>query len=160
MRDIRRSGALRTGAMLALLALLCSCGDGFRELINPPGASVQQLKADDRGEWKVMLRLQNFSNVRTEFASIELDLYVGGVRAGRLRGKEAQVVEADSVEIVAFGLTPAAAAREALAASSVRTAGITYRLEGRLDTREPRGSYPLAHESRLAPVPGREGEYR
>ncbi|MEO6065452.1 MAG: hypothetical protein ABIP49_06730 [Lysobacterales bacterium] len=154
------SGALQVTLALMLTALLVACGDGIRELINPPGASVQQLRADAQGPWQVTLRLQNFSNVRTEFASVDLALFVGGVRAGTLKRSAALAVEADSVELVQFELAPTAAAREALAAPSVREAGIAYRLEGRLVTSEPRGSYPLSHDSRLTPVPGRAGEYR
>lgn len=154
------SAALQVALALMLAALLVACGDGFRELINPPGASVQQLRADAQGPWKVTLRLQNFSNVRTEFANVDLVLFVGGARAGTLKSSAPLAVEADSVELVQFELTPTAAARGALAAPSVREAGIAYRVEGRLVTSEPRGSYPLSYDSRLAPVPGRAGEFR
>lgn len=153
-------GPSRWSALLLLAALLVGCGDGFRELINPPGASVQQLHADVQGPWQVTLRLQNFSNVRTEFSMVDLVLSVGGEHVGRLERNAILVVEADSVELVQFEVAPSDAARVVLSAPSVRDAGIAYQLEGRLATREPRGSYPLAHASRLAPVPGRAGEYR
>lgn len=153
-------GSYRWSALVLLAALLAGCGSGFRELINPPGASVQQLHADARGPWQVTLRLQNFSNVRTEFSMVDLMLSVGGEHAGRLQRSAVLAVEADSVELVQFEVAPSDAARAVLAAPSVRDAGIAYHLEGRLTTREPRGSYPLSHDSRLAPVPGRAGEYR
>jgi len=152
-------GTFRWSALL-LAGLLAGCGDGFRELINPPGASVQQLHAEAQGPWQVTLRLQNFSNVRTQFEVVDLAFSIGGERAGKLQRTAAIAVEADSVELLQLELVPTAAARAALAAPSVRDSGIAYRLEGRLATSEPRGSYPLVHDSRLAPVPGRAGEYR
>ena len=160
MREARSSQLRRAGALLMLAAVLAGCGDGFRELINPPGASVQQLRAEASGPWHVTLRLQNFSNVRTEFAVVDLVLSVGGERAGVLQRSTTLAVEADSVELVQFELTPGDSARASLANPSVQDTGIAYRLEGRLATSEPRGNYPLAHDSRLAPVPGRPGEFR
>lgn len=156
----RVQATFRWCAISMLVVLLAGCGDGFRELINPPGASVQQLRADGPGPWRVTVRLQNFSNVRTRFAMVDLALSVGGASAGRLRRATDVAVEADSVELLQFELEATPAARSALAAPAVRNAGILYRLEGTLDTAEPRGSYPLTHDSRLAPVPGRAGEYR
>lgn len=160
MHRQRHPLTFRWCALWLLVALLAGCGDGFRELINPPGASVQQLRADAQGPWHVTVRLQNFSNVRTRFAMVDLTLSVDGATAGKLRLGTDVAVEADSVELLQFDLDAAPGARAALAAPSVRDAGISYRLEGRLDTIEPRGSYPLTHDSRLAPVPGRPGEYR
>ncbi len=148
------------GLLALLLVTLAGCGDGFRELINPPGASVQQLRANATGPWKVTLRLQNFSNVRTTFNTIDLTLSVADVRAGTLKRGTTLAVEADSVELVQFELQPVENARALLASPAVQEAGIAYRLEGRLVTSEPRGNYPLEHESRLAPVPGRPGEFR
>jgi len=146
--------------LLVTLVTLAACGDGIRELINPPGASVQQLRADAAGPWRISLRLQNFSNVRTTFAAVDLTLSIGGVRAGALKRGTALAVEADSVELVQFEVMPGIESRALLASPLVQTSGIAYRLEGRLATSEPRGNYPLEHDSRLAPVPGRPGEFR
>jgi len=159
-----RKGFLATSipwlGLLAWAALLAGCGTGFREFVNPPGASVQQLRAGDDGPWQVTLRVQNFSNVRTEVSRMDLVLFVGAARAGSLALDKVLEVEADSVEIVQLALKPDAQARAVLASDNTQTAGVAYRLEGRIETREPRGDYPLSHESRLAPVPGRAGEFR
>ncbi len=155
-----RSRLFRWSSLLLLIAPLAGCGDGFRELINPPGASVQQLRAPAQGPWMVTLRLQNYSNVRTEFSGVDLEFSIGGARAGKLALGAGLTVEADSVELVQLELTPSDAARGVLAAPSVRDTGIAYRLEGKVATSEPRGGYPLLYDSRLAPVPGRPGEFR
>jgi len=160
MRGFSWASGRLFGLLSILLVLLAGCGDGFRELINAPGASVQQLRSDATGPWQISLRLQNFSNVRTTFASVDLTLFMGGVRVGRLNRATTLAVEADSVELVQFEVTPGSEARALLASPAVQASGIAYRLEGRLATSEPRGSYPLEHDSRLAPVPGRPGEFR
>lgn len=160
MRGFSWASARLLGLLSVLLVSLAGCGDGFRELINPPGASVQQLRSEANGPWQISLRLQNFSNVRTTFATVDLTLSIGGARVGTLKRSAALVVEADSVELVQFEVLPGSEARALLASPSVRESGIAYHLEGRLATSEPRGSYPLEHDSRLAPVPGRPGEFR
>ena len=52
-------------AFIAMLALtLASCGGGgMVKRINPPAASVQQLRVADDGSWSLVLRINNFSTV-------------------------------------------------------------------------------------------------
>lgn len=148
--------------LLALVAMLVlgGCGDGIREFINPPGASVQRVETQADGRWKVTLRVQNYSNVRTEFEQIELALFVDGRRAGMLSRGAGLVVESDSVELLSLEIDAAQAAKAALGSESARKNGVAYRLEGSIETRKPRGRHPIAFDSRLAPVPGRPGEFR
>lgn len=157
---IRQQPGLVLLVVLAMALALTGCGDGIREFINPPGASVQRLEVATDGGWKVTLRVQNFSNVLTEFEQIELALYVDGRRAGMLSRGADLIVESDSVELLVLDLDAAAAAQTTLASESALRNGFAYRLEGSIETRKPRGRYPIAFDSRLAPVPGRAGEFR
>ncbi len=165
MRTLRASLRPRQSGLPVLLVLVLTllstgCGDGIREFINPPGASVQRVEIQDGGAWKVTLRVQNFSNVRTEFERVELALFVDGNRAGMLSRGADLVVESDSVELLILEIDAAVAARAVLASESALRSGVAYRLEGSIETRKPRGRYPIAFDSRLAPVPGRPGEFR
>jgi hypothetical protein len=51
-------------ARFALALTACSGGNPDRKQINPPRASLQQLTVLPNGQWRLVLRLQNFSNGR------------------------------------------------------------------------------------------------
>ena len=69
---------VRTVSAIALLCLATACSHGPRKIVNPPRASVQQLQVRPDGQWALTLRLQNFSNVSTAFASMHARLRIGG----------------------------------------------------------------------------------
>jgi hypothetical protein len=138
-----------------------ACGDrGVRRQINPPRASLQELAVQADGQWRLAVRLQNFSNVPTHFASVDAALDVGGQAAGPVRAQPALVVGPNSAEVVVVTIAPTAAAKTAVAAALAGGRGVRYRIAGRIRTRDPDGNAPFEYESTLDPVPGLDGVLR
>ena len=142
--------AVRLALPLGLAALLAACGPVKR--INPPAATVQRLAVE--GEAVVLeLRVQNHSDVSTRVARFDGTIALDGGSPLPLALAIDLDVPPHAAEVVAARVGAAG-----LATTPERT--LRYRLEGRIETREPRGDYPIEYESRLSPVPGRPGEFR
>lgn len=145
-----RRNALR--ALVAMLAIsLAACGGGgIVKRINPPVASVQQLRVAADGSWSLVVRVNNFSTVPMRFERIDSSLSVAGgasvpviVSLGfDIPGQSAEVVEA-----TVRGNTTIDPSRS-----------FAYRLSGTIATSEK--SFDFEKESRLEPVPGIPGEFR
>ena len=146
---------------LCAVALLAACGQrGVRREINPPRASVQELAVQADGQWKLSVRLQNFSNVATTFVDVDAALDMGGQAAGPVRAQPGLVVGPNSADVVTVVLAPSAAAKAAVASSLSGGRGVRYRLAGRIRTRDPDGNHPFDYDSTLDPVPGLDGVLR
>ena len=147
-------------ASLGLLLAACTGGDGVRERIFPPTASIQELVQTSDG-WMVKLRLQNFSNVSMRFAAVEARLHLGQIDVGSITLDPAIDVPGNSVEVLETRLTPPAAARAAVDAVLQSRAGLRYKLEGEIRSSEPRERRDdFLFESSLSPVPGLTGVLR
>lgn len=147
--------------LLGLVVAIAGCaGDGVRREINPPRASLQELAVQADGQWRLSVRLQNFSNVATTFVDVDAALDVGGHAAGTVRAQPALVVGPNSAEIVTIVIAPTAAAKTAVASSLAASRGVRYRLAGRIQTRDPNGRHPFEYDSTLDPVPGLDGVLR
>ena len=68
----------KTVFIIAFFGALAACSHAPRKVVNPPRASIQQLHVRGDGSWQLDIRLQNFSNVPTAFASVHAQLAVGG----------------------------------------------------------------------------------
>ncbi len=137
-------------AALVLLALIAGCGPVKR--INPPAATVQRLEVvAPGGAVQIELRLHNHSDVTTTFDRFDGTLALGGGEATPLAVEIGLDVPAHAAEVVRASVAAAALPLDR---------PLRYRLDGRIATREPRGSYPVEYESTLSPVPGRPGEFR
>jgi hypothetical protein len=157
MRHVRR--LLLIGA-LGLGLAACTRGDGVRERIFPPTASIQEL-VQAEGRWTLKLRLQNFSNVSMRFDALDARLTVGDVDAGRIALTPTIDVPGNSVEVLETTLTPPPAAGAAIAAALERRSAIRYTLEGEIRSSEPRNREDeFLHESSLTAVPGLNGVLR
>ncbi|MEO8670609.1 MAG: hypothetical protein ABI411_04780 [Tahibacter sp.] len=142
-------------------AALTGCGGGGGGLpkrINPPVASVQQLRALPDGRWELDLRLQNFSTVPMTFGTIEADLRIGETSAGPIFLQTDIEIAGQYADVVSTTLSPSAAAREAMAGA--KGGEIPYRLVGSISASKPDKRFPFDHASRLAPVPGVPNTYR
>jgi uncharacterized lipoprotein YajG len=151
--------AVRICWVLAILVLvLAGCAGGPTRNIFPPRASIQQLAVQADGSWKVQLRLQNYSNVSTSFATVDAKIELAGNAAGSVSAAPAIRIGPESADVVETSLKPSASAAQAVA--SLRSANLRYKLAGKIVTSDPKGDYEYTFEGVLSPVPGLVGVLR
>jgi uncharacterized lipoprotein YmbA len=155
----RISRLLACLAVVAAFALAGCAGGGSRQ-INPPRASVQELAVQADGQWRISVRLQNFSSVPTGFADVTAELVVGEQPAGTLHLAPALTVGPESADVAVVTIAPQPGAKAAVAAALPSGRSVRDRGSGRIVTREPKGSYPFEYDSALSPVPGLAGVLR
>jgi hypothetical protein len=153
--------ALQIVSCVALCALLAACGGGgVREQINPPRASIQQLAVQADGQWKLSVRLQNFSNVPTAFQSVTAKLVVGGQDAGSFSLAPAMTIGPESADVVSATLRPALGAKLVVASALSSGQSVRYMVSGKIATSKPVGNHDFSFESTLNPAPGLNGVLR
>lgn len=146
---------------LGLLLAACTRGDGVRERVFPPEASIKELVQGADGSWTLQITLRNFSNVSMRFDAVQARLQVGQIDVGDLSLNPSIDVSPNSVEVLETRLTPPPAAVAAIQAVLQSRAGIRYKLEGTIRSSEPRNRLDeFLHETSLSPVPGLEGVLR
>lgn len=146
--------------LLVLVALLAACAGGPPKRVYPPQASVQELRVQDDGSWRLSLRIRNFSTVPMRFSRLQASFTVGGHDATRFDFDPAVTVGPGSAELVEQVFTPGPAAREAVTRALANRSSVAYLLSGRLASSDPRTDDPIEYPSRLDPVPGLEGVLR
>jgi hypothetical protein len=140
-------------ALLALAGLLAGCGSsGPVKRVHPSTASIQQLSVQPDGQWKIALRIQNFSTVPMHYSLIDATLTVAGTDVGQIRFAPDIDIVGNSGDVV----------ETTLKASAKLPAGgdFEYKLKGRIETSEPKADFPFERSSRLSPVPGVPNTYR
>jgi hypothetical protein len=145
---------------IAFSAVLASCSSVPDKVINPPRASIQQLAVHPDGHWQLTVRLQNFSSVSTAFQSVNAKLVVSGQDAGAFVLSPAISIGPESADVSAATLAPALGAKLAVASALAAGQPVRYVLSGRIETSDPKGSYPFTFESTLNPAPGLDGVMR
>lgn len=146
---------------LALTALIAGCsGGGVRKQINPPRASIQQLAVQADGQWQLIVRLQNFSNVPTSFDSVNAKLVISGQEAGSISVTPAITVGPESADVVTTTLKPAVAAKLVVASALASGQSVRYAMSGTIVTGDPKGNYSFTFDSTLNPAPGLPGVMR
>lgn len=150
----------RTVSVIALLLLATGCAHGPHKVVNPPRASIQQLQVRPDGQWMLTVRLQNFSNVTTAFASLHAKLRIGGQDAGEMDVSPLLSIGPESADVVQATLKPTLGAKLAVASALAGGQAAPYALDGTIVTTEPKGSYPFNFESSLNPAPGLPGVMR
>lgn len=156
--DMRHS--LRIVFAIAVLALATACSSGPKKRINPPRASIQQLAVQADGSWQLSVRLQNFSNISTAFASVDAKLVIGGQEAGRVVLSPGISVGPESADVVVASLRPALGAKLVVASALASGQSTPYSLSGKIATSDPKGSYDFSYDSTLNPAPGLNGVMR
>lgn len=158
-RSLKALIALCTAAALPLAFSGCSRGPVRR--LFPPSASVQELRREADGSWSLQLRLQNFSTAAMRFDSLEAELEIGGLSAGRLALSLGETLPPTSAESVAARLQPSPEAAARIEAALADRRGVGYRLSGRIRSSEPaRRDDAFDFSSVLTPMPGLEGVLR
>lgn len=145
---------LRNPILAIIVALVLSaCGSGPVKRVWPPTASVQELSLLADGSWRLLVRVQNFSNVPMTFDLLEASVEVGGKAIGNISKSLDLDVSPESADV--FETTLAPGATGALAGKD-----FAYQLKGRITSHEPKGDFPFEHTSRLSPVPGLPDTWR
>lgn len=155
---------LRLFCAVTLAFALASCGGPVHRL-NPPSASIQQLRVLADGRWLLQVRFENFNQMMTHYAAVKAKFELGGVAAGEI----AQTLDLDipggNADVAEATLQPGADASKALAEDVKNVNGAPYQLKGTISVsdRADSGSkrdFPFEHKSRLSPVPGLTNVYR
>jgi hypothetical protein len=152
-----------TLALSTLFLGLVACGgrSGLeKKQINPPRASVQQLTVLANGQWRLVLRLQNFSNRATKFEAVNARLKFDGQDAGAVSATPGIDIGPQSADTVETIMTPSLEAKVAVASALSAGQSTRYRIAGTIDTTQRDGDYDFEYESALNPAPGLPGVLR
>jgi hypothetical protein len=158
--NLRRFSLLALSASLLCLAACAGRSGLEKKQINPPRASVQQLTVLANGQWRLVLRLQNFSNRATKFEALNARLTFAGQDAGAISAAPAIDIGPESADTVEAMLTPSLEGKVAVASALSAGQSIRYRIAGTIDTTQRDGDYEFEYESALNPAPGLPGVLR
>ena len=138
-------------AAVAVVSLLAGCGSGPVKRITPSQVSIQELAVQPGGQWKLTLRIQNYSTVAMTYASLHGTLYIAGADVGTIDVRTDFDIPANSADVV----------DTTLHASAALPAGdIDYKIEGTIATAEPKEEFKFNRSSRLSPTPGLPNTWR
>ena len=138
-------------AAFAVVGLLAGCGSGPVKRITPSQVSIQELSVQPGGQWKLTLRIQNYSTIPMTYASLHGTLYVAGADVGTIDVKTDFDIPANSADVI----------DTTVHASATLPAGdIDYKIEGTLATSEPKEEFKFNRSSRLSPTPGLPNTWR
>lgn len=158
---MRHRHRLAVLALCALVLALPACGGGrVKKQLNPPRASVQQLTVLPGGQWKLVLRLQNFSNVPSTFSSVSGNLKFGGQPAGGFNASPNMSIGPESADTVETTVIPSLEAKLAVASALSASQSVRYEIEGVIATDQRNAPYDFKYESSLNPAPGLPGVMR
>ena len=155
---MKRLIALAT--LLAMLAL-SACGAGTK--LQPPAASIQQLRVLPNGQWQLTLRVENYSyDTGMHVYALDADLDLAGKRAGHVHVSPGLDIPAMSADIADATITPDAPARAALA--EAKGTAVAYELKGSIsvgkgESGKPQ-SFDLDGKDYISPVPGVANTWR
>jgi hypothetical protein len=158
---MRRPHRLAVLALFAFALALPGCGgERVKKQINPPRASVQQLTVLPGGQWRVVLRLQNFSNVPSNFSAVTGNLKFAGQPAGGFSANPNISVGPESADTVEATVSPSLEAKLAVASALSSSQSVRYEIEGQITTDQRGAPYDFKYESSLNPAPGLPGVMR
>jgi hypothetical protein len=101
----------------SLVLVLAACASAPPKRINPPQVTIHRLASLGDGGYDIELRLQNHSDVPMRFASLDLQLRVAGIDAGRLAASPDLEVSPHNAEIVGIRMSAQKDMAEPLAAA-------------------------------------------
>lgn len=146
---------------IALLVSIAGCGGGEPpKRFYPPKASVQELAVQPNGQWKLTLRLQNFSSGPMTYSALNAKLTVNDRDASQIELKPELKVGPETADIVTATITPGTEAKIAVASALAGRREVHYRLKGKITSREPDRDDEFDTDSILNPAPGLNGVLR
>jgi hypothetical protein len=144
-----------------MFVAVAACGSSPPKRIYPPKASVQELLAGANGQWTLKIRLENFSTVPMTFSRVDAKLTVSGQEAGPVVAATTLTVGPESADVFSATITPAVAARIAVANALALKKTVRYQFVGKITSRAPKNrDFDFNSESALSPVPGLDGMLR
>jgi LEA14-like dessication related protein len=138
-------------AALAVATLLAGCGSGPVRRITPSQVSIQELSVQPGGQWKLTLRIQNYSTVPMTYATLHGTLYIAGADVGTIDVRTDFDIPANSADVVDATVH---------ATATLPSGDIDYRIEGTITTIEPKEEFKFNRSSRLSPAPGLPNTWR
>jgi LEA14-like dessication related protein len=138
-------------AALAVSCLLAGCGSGPVRRITPSQVSVQELAVQPGGQWHLTLRIQNYSTIPMTYAALHGTLHVAGVDVGTIEVKTDFDIPANSADVVDATVH---------ATATLPAGDIDYKIEGTIETTEPKETFKFNRSSRLSPTPGLPNTWR
>src|SRR5690606_18824931 len=130
-----------------------ACGGGPVKRVSPPTASVQELAVREDGSWRLLVRVQNFSNVPMTFSGIDARLEIEGADMAGLTLPLKLDIPGGSADVFEIDVMPTSGGEPG-------TSEFAYRLHGRIQTSDPDGDFRFERKSRLSPVPGLANTWR
>jgi hypothetical protein len=135
----------------AMAGLIAGCGGGPVRRITPSAVSIQQLIAQPDGQWRLTLRIQNYSTVAMHYAALHGTLHIAGADVGSLDLKPDLDIPPNSADVIDATLH---------ATAKLPAGDIDYKITGTIDTSEPKENFKFDRSSRLSPAPGLPGTWR
>jgi formate-dependent phosphoribosylglycinamide formyltransferase (GAR transformylase) len=131
--------------------VLGGCSFGSQRRITPSQVTIQELVAQPDGEWRVTLRIQNFSTVSMHYASLHGTLAIAGADVGTIDVKPDVDIPQNSADVLDVRIK---------ASTALPAKDFDYRISGTIDTSEPKETFKFDRSSRLSPAPGLSNTWR
>jgi hypothetical protein len=150
----------------ALLAVsLIACGPPKKSVF-PPSVSIQQLKVQASGQWRLVVRIQNNSYGEMDFKSLDGQLQIARLVPIRLHSSTPLDVPALAGDVLQIDVLPTDEMVQALKAIAGKgSAGsLAYRISGIASAKPEQEKTPrdfdFSGNDWLSPVPGIPDTYR
>lgn len=143
---------IRAVVLAGLALLVAACSSGPVKRVSPPTASIQELSVQADGSWRLLVRIQNFSNVPMTFSAIKADLDIAGSEVGKISKSMDLDMAGGSADVVELTLNPSS--------TTPLTGNFAYDMKGEIESSDPKGSYKFDRSSHLSAVPGRPNTWR
>jgi len=137
-------------AAIAMAGLIAGCGGPVKR-ITPSAVSIQQLVAQPDGQWRLTLRIQNYSTVAMQYAALHGTLHIAGADVGTVELRLDLYIPPNSADVIDATLHGSA---------KLPAGDIDYKISGTIDTSEPKENFKFDRSSRLSPAPGLPGTWR
>lgn len=137
-------------AAIAMAGLISGCGGPVKR-ITPSAVSIQQLVVQPDGQWRLTLRIQNYSTVAMRYAALHGTLHIAGADVGSIELKPDVDIPPNSADVIDATLHSSA---------KLPAGDIDYKISGTIDTSEPKENFKFDRSSRLSPAPGLPGTWR
>lgn len=138
-------------AAIAIACMIAGCGSGPVKRITPSTVSIQELVAQTPSQWRLTLRIQNYSTVAMHYAALHATLHIAGAEAGNIELKPDLDIPPNSADVIDATL---------LANVKLPAGDLDYKITGTIDTSEPKENFKFDRSSRLSPAPGLPGTWR